>query len=166
MSTLLLEEIPAGIPLPWPTDIPPNGWVKCNGAIFDQTLYPKLAQAYPTGRLPDLRGEFIRGWDDGRGVDIGRYLLSGQLADIAPHSHRVVRMWSNSNGGTDGVGAAGRILNSIYQNINYGIDPRGIGIAIGMGSGGYGYMDNAIAASTGIETRPRNVAFNYIVRIA
>ncbi|PQQ25733.1 phage tail protein [Photorhabdus hindustanensis] len=166
MSTLVLDEIPVGIPLPWPADIPPNGWVKCNGAIFDQTLYPKLAQAYPTGRLPDLRGEFIRGWDDGRGVDLGRYLLSWQLADIAPHSHRVVRMWSHSNGGTDGVGAAGRILNSVYQNVNYGIDPRGLGIAIGMGSGGYGYMDNVIAASTGIETRPRNVAFNYIVRIA
>ncbi|KMW71891.1 hypothetical protein TI10_17365 [Photorhabdus luminescens subsp. luminescens] len=166
MSISLLEEIPVGIPLPWPTDVPPIGWVKCNGAIFDKILYPKLAAAYPSGVLPDLRGEFIRGWDDGRGVDINRYLLSTQLADIAPHSHRIGRMWSNSNGGTDGLGTPSRILNSVYQNVNYGIDTRGLGIAIGMGSGGYGYMDNVIVASTGIETRPRNVAFNYIVRIA
>nr|WP_235201193.1 phage tail protein [Photorhabdus aegyptia] len=162
----VLEGIPVGIPLPWPTDIPPNGWVKCNGAIFDKSLYPKLAEAYPSGRLPDLRGEFIRGWDDGRGVDIGRYLLSIQPADIAPHNHRLSRMWSNSNAGPDGLGTPSYILNSVYQNVNCGIDPRGLGIAIGMGAGGFGYMDNAIAASTGIETRPRNVAFNYIVRIA
>nr|WP_110882775.1 phage tail protein [Photorhabdus australis] len=50
-----------GIPLPWPTNIPSNGWVKCNGAISDKSLYPKLAEVYPSGRLPDLRGEFIRG---------------------------------------------------------------------------------------------------------
>ncbi|PQQ38000.1 hypothetical protein C6H68_10285 [Photorhabdus luminescens] len=166
MLMSVLEEIPVGIPLPWPTDIPPNGWVKCNGAIFDKSLYPKLAETYPSGRLPDLRGEFIRGWDDGRGVDVGRYLLSFQLADIAPHSHRIGRMWSNSNAGPDGLGTPSYILNSVYQNVNYGIDPRGLGIAIGMGAGGFGYMDNAIAASTGIETHPRNVAFNYIVRIA
>ncbi|UGF32101.1 hypothetical protein LQQ80_25935 (plasmid) [Escherichia coli] len=34
-------------------------------------MYPNLAKAYPTNKLPDLRGEFIRGWDDGRGVDAG-----------------------------------------------------------------------------------------------
>ncbi|WP_240042888.1 phage tail protein [Photorhabdus luminescens] len=47
MLMSVLEEIPVGIPLPWPTDIPPNGWVKCNGAIFDKSLYPKLAEVYP-----------------------------------------------------------------------------------------------------------------------
>ncbi|NRN29197.1 hypothetical protein HHJ84_13390 [Photorhabdus heterorhabditis subsp. aluminescens] len=166
MSTSVLEEIPVGIPLPWPTNIPPNGWVKCNGAIFDKSLYPKLAEVYPSGRLPDLRGEFIRGWDDGRGVDVGRYLLSNQLADIAPHNHRLGRMWSNSSAGADGLGTPSCILNSITKDANYGFDGRGLGIATGIGSGGSGYMDDAILASTGTETRPRNVAFNYIVRIA
>ncbi|KAA1172567.1 phage tail protein [Photorhabdus heterorhabditis] len=166
MSTSVLEEIPVGIPLPWPTNIPPNGWVKCNGAIFDKSLYPKLAEVYPSGRLPDLRGEFIRGWDDGRGVDVGRYLLSNQLADIAPHNHRLSRMWSNSNAGADGLGTPSCILNSVTKDANYGFDGRGLGIATGIGNGGSGYMDDAILASTGTETRPRNVAFNYIVRIA
>ncbi|EPU2804899.1 phage tail protein, partial [Escherichia coli] len=50
----------------------------CNGAPFSAQEYPELAKAYPTNKLPDLRGEFIRGWDDGRGVDTGRGILSAQ----------------------------------------------------------------------------------------
>ncbi|MCG3461654.1 tail fiber protein [Xenorhabdus bovienii] len=156
--------LPVGVPVPWPAETPPEGWLICNGDSFDKATYPKLALAYPSGNLPDLRGEFIRGWDGGRGVDVGRSLLSNQVADIAPHSHRIGRMWSSSNGGVEGLGTGNRIFNSVHQDINYGIDPRGLGIAIGMGSGGVGYMDNAVAASTGTETRPRNVAFNYIVK--
>ncbi len=64
--------LPVGVPVPWPLATAPAGWLKCNGAAFTATQYPKLAQAYPALKLPDLRGEFIRGWDDGRGVDTGR----------------------------------------------------------------------------------------------
>ncbi len=70
--------MPVGVPVPWPSATPPTGWLKCNGAAFSSEMYPKLAKAYPTNKLPDLRGEFIRGWDDGRGIDAGRTLLSGQ----------------------------------------------------------------------------------------
>ena len=49
-----------------------------NGAAFSAEEYPELAKAYPTNKLPDLRGEFIRGWDDGRGMDSGRAILSAQ----------------------------------------------------------------------------------------
>ncbi|WP_231354611.1 phage tail protein, partial [Escherichia coli] len=65
-----------GVPVPWPSATPPTGWLKCNGAPFSAAQYPKLALAYPSLALPDLRGEFIRGWDDGRGIDNGRALLS------------------------------------------------------------------------------------------
>ncbi|HGB0331716.1 TPA: hypothetical protein ACIT12_004648 [Salmonella enterica subsp. enterica serovar Typhi] len=41
-------------------------------------MYPNLAKAYPANKLPDLRGEFIRGWDDERGIDPGRQLLEWQ----------------------------------------------------------------------------------------
>ncbi|WP_063115516.1 phage tail protein, partial [Escherichia coli] len=64
--------LPVGVPVPWPLAVPPAGWLKCNGAAFTDSQYPRLALAYPSLRLPDLRGEFIRGWDDGRGVDSGR----------------------------------------------------------------------------------------------
>ncbi|HFQ9308475.1 TPA: tail fiber protein, partial [Escherichia coli] len=70
--------LPVGAPVPWPSETPPTGWLKCNGAPFSAEEYPKLAKAYPANKLPDLRGEFIRGWDDGRGVDSGRTLLSAQ----------------------------------------------------------------------------------------
>ncbi|HIB0269437.1 TPA: phage tail protein, partial [Escherichia coli] len=72
--------LPVGVPVPWPTATPPAGWLKCDGRAFTKEQYPVLARAYPTLRLPDLRGEFIRGWDDGRGVDTRRSLLSGQTA--------------------------------------------------------------------------------------
>ncbi|MGP4129463.1 phage tail protein [Pantoea tagorei] len=70
--------LPVGVPVPWPSATPPAGWLKCNGAAFSAATYPMLAKAYPSLKLPDLRGEFIRGWDDGRGVDAGRELLSFQ----------------------------------------------------------------------------------------
>ena len=72
--------LPVGVPVPWPSATPPTGWLKCNGAPFSAEEYPKLAKAYPKLKLPDLRGEFIRGWDDGRGVDSARLLLSSQAA--------------------------------------------------------------------------------------
>ena len=78
--------IPVGFPLPWPQATPPDGWLKCNGAAFDKAKYPKLAVAYPSGNLPDLRGEFLRGWDDGRGVDAGRALLSAQGFAFEDHA--------------------------------------------------------------------------------
>ncbi|MCI4254745.1 phage tail protein, partial [Dickeya dianthicola] len=73
-----LDDVLTGIPQPWPQATVPVGWLKCNGQAFDKNRYPRLAQIYPSGVLPDLRGEFIRGWDDGRGVDAVRALLSTQ----------------------------------------------------------------------------------------
>ncbi|EQX79724.1 DNA-invertase lambdoid prophage e14, partial [Escherichia coli UMEA 3199-1] len=61
-----------------------------NGAAFSAEEYPELAKAYPTNKLPDLRGEFIRGWDDGRGIDAGRALLSLQAGMLEKHRHIVV----------------------------------------------------------------------------
>ncbi|OSL59876.1 phage tail-collar fiber domain-containing protein, partial [Escherichia coli] len=79
--------LPVGVPVPWPSATPPTGWLKCNGAAFSAEEYPELAKAYPTNKLPDLRGEFIRGWDDGRGVDSSRGLLTSQDHLFASHGH-------------------------------------------------------------------------------
>lgn len=79
--------LPVGVPVPWPSATLPTGWLKCNGAAFSAEEYPELAKAYPTNKLPDLRGEFIRGWDDGRGVDAGRALLSLQNDSFEAHRH-------------------------------------------------------------------------------
>ena len=69
---------PVGVPMPWPQHSPPAGYFECNGSTFDKNKYPKLAVAYPSGKLPDLRGEFIRGWDNARGKDPYRVILSLQ----------------------------------------------------------------------------------------
>ncbi|MFP0167834.1 tail fiber protein, partial [Escherichia sp. WS1088] len=81
--------LPVGVPVPWPSATPPTGWLKCNGAAFSSEKYPNLAKVYPTLKLPDLRGEFIRGWDDGRGVDAGRVILSIQGWLTGSHYHNI-----------------------------------------------------------------------------
>lgn len=77
----------------------PSGFLKCNGQLVSRTTYASLfaviGTTYGAGdgsttfAVPDLRGEFIRGWDDGRGADTGRTFGSWQAADNAPHSHGV-----------------------------------------------------------------------------
>ena len=82
----LSESLPipwlVGVPLPWMQSTVPAGFLAMQGQAFDKSRYPILAQRYPSGRLPDLRGEFIRGWDNGRGVDSGRSLLSNQAGSL------------------------------------------------------------------------------------
>lgn len=76
---------------------PPQGWLKCNGALVSRAQYAALFAAISTRfgagdgsttfALPDLRGEFVRGWDDGRGIDPGRVLGAGQAGQNATHIH-------------------------------------------------------------------------------
>ena len=77
-----LHDLFVGIPIPYPLSTVPTGCLAMNGQRFDTRRYPKLAQKYPSGQLPDMRGEFIRGWDNGRGVDGNRALLSDQKPSI------------------------------------------------------------------------------------
>ena len=77
-----LHDLFIGIPIPYPLSTVPTGCLAMNGQRFDTRRYPKLAQKYPSGQLPDLRGEFIRGWDNGLGVDENRALLSVQKPTI------------------------------------------------------------------------------------
>ena len=76
---------------------PPVGWVKANGAAVSRTAYSILFAAIGTSfgagdgsttfNLPDLRGEFVRGWDDARGIDVGRSFGSAQAAAVESHTH-------------------------------------------------------------------------------
>ena len=77
-----LHDLFIGIPIPYPLSTVPTGCLAMNGQRFDTRRYPKLAQKYPSGQLPDMRGEFIRGLDNGRGVDGNRALLSDQKPSI------------------------------------------------------------------------------------
>ncbi|EGE2175905.1 phage tail protein [Escherichia coli] len=156
--------LPVGVPVPWPSATPPTGWLKCNGAAFSAEEYPELAKVYPTNKLPDLRGEFIRGWDDGRGVDNGRGLLTFQDGAIVSHNHYWGIWTSRTNDQTLESFTGTTILKQITP-LSPAIDFDNYPIpnpAITEGG--------VVAATTkpagANETRPRNVAFNYIVRAA
>ncbi|HFM4866961.1 phage tail protein [Escherichia coli] len=171
--------LPVGVPVPWPSATPPTGWLKCNGAAFSAEEYQELAKAYPTNKLPDLRGEFIRGWDDGRGVDAGRALLSLQDDSFEAHRHEsffyagiyrnetplknlpssdeMLTLSSTTNAlSPDSIDAT----NSLIGNDDYNC----------LIEGNKNNKRTATGLSTSIvgaaETRPRNISFNYIVRAA
>ncbi|MDL9982343.1 phage tail protein [Providencia rettgeri] len=133
-----LSDCQVGIPLPWPQSSPPTGYLICNGQSFNKTTYPLLAKAYPTGVLPDLRGEFLRGLDAGRGVDTGRAVLSAQGDAFRAHNHSVIG--EDSGSGTAYFGRGNGSRRSIAKD--------------------------AMNLEGGTETRPRNIAFLYIVRAA
>lgn len=115
------DSYPVGSPIPWPSATPPPGYFLMAGQGFSCSANPRLAMVYPGCVLPDLRGTFIRGWDNGRGVDYGRAMLSYQ----ADQSNMV-------------VGTGGK-LEGHHNGMDY-------------------YYSN------GGEVRPKNVAFNYIVK--
>lgn len=150
-----IDNYPVGAPIPWPQATPPKGYLICNGKPFDKAKYPKLAQAYPSGRLPELRGEFIRGLSAGRdGVDVGRTVLSAQGDAIR-----------NIKGTFKG--SAGR-FNPEYVTGVFKLESMN---AVGAGHGNYNELgkvsfDPSRVVPTANENRPRNVAFLYIVRAA
>lgn len=147
--------LPVGVPVPWPSATPPTGWLKCNGAPFSAEEYPELAKVYPTNELPDLRGEFIRGWDDGRGVDSGRTILTSQNQLVQQHTHDLAMAYGVNDVSTSKLGNS---PNSDLLPIKDMLQ-----VTTFTGIGGFYLKANN---SMGAETRPRNVAFNYIVRAA
>ncbi|EOM9740693.1 phage tail protein [Escherichia coli] len=148
--------LPVGAPVPWPSETPPTGWLKCNGAVFSAEEYPELAKAYPTNKLPDLRGEFIRGWDDGRDVDSGRALLSEQLDAMQNVTGSLIDNTMGSASSASGVFNVGS-----SSGVKYAAPSTGNAFSY------YGVtLDLSRSARTSAETRPRNIAFNYIVRAA
>ncbi|EFH5029837.1 phage tail protein [Escherichia coli] len=147
--------LPVGVPVPWPSATPPTGWLKCNGAAFSAEEYPELAKAYPTNKLPDLRGEFIRGWDDGRGVDAGRQLLSSQGDAI-----RNIEGFADGGIGMSFDAIRGAFYDAGTRSAAMANNTTAIGKTDDLG------FDASRVVPTANENRPRNIAFNYIVRAA
>jgi hypothetical protein len=136
--------LPIGVPIPYPLATPPKNFLKANGSAFDQVAFPKLLAYYPSGILPDLRGEFIRGWDDGRNIDTGRALLSSQV------SSTIGRYVS-------GTSSSGVVGVTVYDpDGTYPGDSGWAGVATGLTTKTLAQQRDAI--------RPRNIAFNYIIR--
>ncbi|EJB4932676.1 tail fiber protein, partial [Escherichia coli] len=147
--------------VPWPSATPPTGWLKCNGAPFSAEEYPELAKVYPTNELPDLRGEFIRGWDDGRGVDSGRAILSAQgdaIRNITGEMDYTLSSLATSNGALYNKDTGQRYVQRATVSSNPTVEDKWKDRIIA--------IDASRIVPTASENRPRNIAFNYIVRAA
>jgi microcystin-dependent protein len=104
--------VPSGAVMTFAMDAPPTGWLDCNGAAVSRTTYAALFAAigtvHGTGdgsttfNLPDLRGEFVRGWDDGRGIDSARAFGSTQADELEAHTHTETSTVDGSSTGQPG----------------------------------------------------------------
>ena len=208
-----IEAFPPGVPLPWPSDTPPAGYAIMQGQTFDKAAYPKLAVAYPSGVIPDMRGWTIKGKPAS-----GRAVLSQEQDGIKSHTHSAsasntdlgtkttssfdygTKTVSTFNHGTkstnstgnhahsftvlneeqkDGPNAAGATGKSVgtvttssagnhAHTVDIGQHNHTVGIGahahtVALGAHGHTITVNATGNS---ENTVKNIAYNYIVRLA
>jgi len=161
-----------GIPFFWPSTAMPNTvidewsdmvFLKFNGATFSATTYPKLAKVIPSLTLTEARGEFPRIWDDGRGVDVGRALMSAQ-GDAMRNISGTVRLASNSynqNTARQMTGVFGWSDSSAGEVTNFSLTAASN--TSNYKNGGFTF-NSSTQVPTALENRPRNIAFNFLVR--
>ncbi|HBD5343671.1 TPA: phage tail protein [Escherichia coli] len=152
-----------GVPFFWPSAAMPNTvisewsdmvFLKFNGTSFSAAAYPKLAQVFPGLTLPEARGEFPRIWDDGRGVDSGRALLSNQVDAIRNITGEVgfIQYFGQTH-------RSGALYAGGSQNLT--------NLGPGEGAAAQSIFFDAskdTTVSIANENRPRNIAFNFLVR--
>lgn len=139
-----------------PTDTPPPGYIKANAPLLSRTahawLFSQIGTLYGAGDGvatfvggPDMRGEFPRGWDDGRGIDPGRGIGTAQLDAMQGHKHMVQESASSSGGAATNYRASGSFSGPTGGPVTDGVNgtPR-----------------------TAAETRSRNVACLFCIAIA
>ena len=146
--------LPVGIPQPWPSDHLPAGWLECNGSPFDVNQFPKLGAVYPWGTLPDLRGLFIRGKDNGRGLDPNRGILSYQ-DDAIRNIWGEISPISESFAANPTSTGAFRAFEKQSNNTPAYIDAS---------SAGGVTFDASRVVPVSHDNHPRNLAFIYIVK--
>ena len=146
--------LPVGIPQPWPSDHLPAGWLECNGSPFNVNQFPKLAAVYPWGTLPDLRGLFIRGKDNGRGLDPNRAILSYQDDAIRNIWGEISPISESFAANPTSIGAF-RAFEKQSNNTPAYIDAS---------SAGGVTFDASRVVPVSHDNHPRNLAFIYIVK--
>jgi microcystin-dependent protein len=140
--------VPVGSVTMYAANTAPTGWLECSGAAVSRTTYAGLFTAIgtvfgvgdgsTTFNLPDMRGEFARGWDNGRGIDPARAFGSAQADELEAHVHSVTPPSAT--------------------------DDTGSGLTT-TGTGGAETITPYNTASTGgTETRPRNIALMFIIK--
>jgi microcystin-dependent protein len=143
------QTLPAGTIMYTPTSAVPNGFLPLNGQAISKNTYSALyaliggyyGETLTTFNLPDLRGEFIRGWDNGRGIDPGRTVGSSQTDMFKAHTHRLL----DNNNATF-----------------VGDRPNAFDSAASINQTSSSYVDTQ--STGGTETRPRNIALQAIIK--
>lgn len=188
----------------FPVESAPSGWLPCNGAAVSRTTYPtlfaRIGTAFGSGdgsttfNVPDLRGEFIRGWDDGRGIDSGRTFGSPQSDGIKSHSHTgstnstgshshtgstnfagshshgsIRALWSGNDGGYPSTGSNNLRTGAASQEVgglNSFSQPAAGSHSHTFTTSGAGSHSHTFTTSStgGSETRPRNIAMMYCIK--
>ncbi|EJM0445061.1 tail fiber protein [Escherichia coli] len=205
------ESYPVGAPIPWPSDTVPSGYALMQGQTFDKSAYPKLAAAYPSGVIPDMRGWTIKGKPGS-----GRAVLSQEQDGIKSHTHSAsasstdlgtkttssfdygTKTTSSFDYGTKATNSAGNHSHNIpvgHTGAGNGVSA-GFNAALGTGttSSAGGHAHNVyigahnhtigigahahsviigphghtitVNATGNEENTVKNIAFNYIVRLA
>ncbi|EIF0162684.1 tail fiber protein [Salmonella enterica] len=184
--------IPVGVALSWPTDTPPAGWVIMQGQAFDTSRYPKLAIAYPNGVIPDMRGWMIKGKPaSGRavlspeedGIKSHTHTARAQDTDLGTKTTSSFDYGTKSTNTTGNhTHQFGGYINSYWGDSNHTSFQPGNGawtqaagdhahtVYIGghehtMYIGPHGHVV-IVDADGNAETTVKNIAFNYIVRLA
>lgn len=142
-----VDAVPSGAVFYFAATTAPAGYLVCNGSTISRTTYAALfavigttfgaGDGATTFRLPDLRGEFIRGWDNSRGVDSGRSFGTFQADELKAHSHDVRALTGKT------VDAGGSSPNTAVYN----------------------YHNEQTGTTGGTETRPRNIALLPCIKV-
>ncbi|MHB2246466.1 phage tail-collar fiber domain-containing protein [Pseudomonas fitomaticsae] len=155
--------LPVGSIVAFPVDTPPPGFLELDNSVKSSATYPDLS-AYLGGkfnkgdegvgnfRLPEARGEFLRGWDHGRGVDAGRGLGTAQLD--------AMQRLTGAIAAADATGLA-QALNGVYAGSKSGVSK---GVTAAVDAYTNVNFDNARQARTADENRPRNVAVMWCIK--
>lgn len=166
------EFYPVGAPIPWPSDTVPSGYALMQGQTFDKSAYPKLAAAYPSGVIPDMRGWTIKGKPAS-----DRAVLSQEQDGIKSHTHSAsvsstdlgTKTTSSFDYGTKSTNNTGAHTHSVSGTAaSAGAHAHTVGIgahthSVAIGSHGHTITVNAAGNA---ENTVKNIAFNYIVRLA
>ena len=187
LSFSIVEGVPTGSVFCIAANTVPTGYVKCNGQSYSRTgtyaaLFAIIGTTYGGSgsnfNVPDLRGEFVRGFDDSRGIDNGRSINDPQGSQNASHNHSVSLTTSTTsltgsiNGISESFGSFGGSASGVFSKVGGNTLGGTPGNPDSNSCGGVNFNANhnhSVSGNTanqgGNESRPRNIAMLYIIKI-
>ncbi|MCU1787770.1 phage tail protein [Pectobacterium polaris] len=148
--------LPIGAIIMWPSETPPNGWLELNGQQFDMDENPKLAAMFPSGRVPDYRGRFVRAWANGSTIDTEPDREIGSMQNDAMQP--IVGEWIIDDMTIGGGFPNGAVSYDRRSALGYDATSEA------RWAGFVARLDSSRVTRTADETRPRNVSAMYIIK--